>query len=55
MSDDISDIAAYYNNDTEREHTRLERHQLEYDLRNVCLHLSENLLLQISLLGKRIA
>ena len=32
MSDDVSDIAAYYNNDPEREHTRLERHQLEYDL-----------------------
>jgi len=32
MSDDISDIAAYYNNDPEREHSRLERHQLEYDL-----------------------
>jgi len=32
MSDDISDIAAYYNTDPEREHSRLERHQLEYDL-----------------------
>jgi SAM-dependent methyltransferase len=32
MNDDISDIAAYYNNDPEREHSRLERHQLEYDL-----------------------
>jgi SAM-dependent methyltransferase len=32
MSDDVSDIAAYYNNDPEREHQRLERHQLEYDL-----------------------
>ena len=32
MSDDVSDIAAYYNNDPEREHFRLERHQLEYDL-----------------------
>ncbi len=30
--DDIHDIAAYYNNDPEREHSRLERHQLEYDL-----------------------
>lgn len=32
MSDDVSDIAAYYNNDPEREHSRLDRHQLEYDL-----------------------
>lgn len=32
MSDDVSDISAYYNNDLEREHFRLERHQLEYDL-----------------------
>jgi S-adenosylmethionine-dependent methyltransferase len=32
MSDDISDIAAYYDSDPERENTRLERHQLEYDL-----------------------
>ncbi len=32
MSDDVSDIAAYYNNDPTREHTRLERHQLEYEL-----------------------
>lgn len=32
MSDDVSDIAAYYNDDPEREHWRLERHQLEYDL-----------------------
>lgn len=32
MSDDIRDIAAYYNNDPLREKTRLERHQLEYDL-----------------------
>ena len=30
--DDLHDIAAYYNNDPERENTRLERHQLEYDL-----------------------
>lgn len=28
----MSDIAAYYNTDPEREHSRLERHQLEYDL-----------------------
>lgn len=32
MVDDIHDIANYYNNDPEREHSRLERHQLEYDL-----------------------
>lgn len=32
MSDDISDIAAYYNSDPHREHTRLDRHQLEHDL-----------------------
>ena len=32
MIDDISDIAAYYNNDPEREHGRLEKHQLEYEL-----------------------
>ena len=32
MIDDVSDIAAYYNNDPENERTRLERHQLEYDL-----------------------
>jgi SAM-dependent methyltransferase len=32
MSDDVSDIEAYYNNSSEGEHTRLERHQLEHDL-----------------------
>ncbi|UCH59745.1 MAG: class I SAM-dependent methyltransferase [Anaerolineales bacterium] len=32
MSDDVSDIAAYYNTDPEREHQRLDRHQLEYEL-----------------------
>jgi len=32
MSDDVSDIAFFYNGDPEREHTRLERHQLEYEL-----------------------
>jgi SAM-dependent methyltransferase len=32
MIDDISDISAYYNSDPEREHFRLERHQLEHDL-----------------------
>jgi SAM-dependent methyltransferase len=32
MIDDITDIAAYYNADPQREATRLERHQLEYDL-----------------------
>jgi SAM-dependent methyltransferase len=30
--DNLDDIAAYYNNDPERENSRLERHQLEYDL-----------------------
>jgi 2-polyprenyl-3-methyl-5-hydroxy-6-metoxy-1,4-benzoquinol methylase len=32
MSDDVSDIAAYYDNLLENEHSRLERHQLEWDL-----------------------
>jgi S-adenosylmethionine-dependent methyltransferase len=32
MSDDVSDISAYYNSDPGREHFRLERHQLEYEL-----------------------
>ena len=32
MTDDISDIAALYSSDPEREHCRLERHQLEHDL-----------------------
>lgn len=32
MQDDVNDIAAYYNNNSEGEHTRLERHQLEHDL-----------------------
>lgn len=32
MSDDVSDIATYYSDDPEREHYRLERHQLEYEL-----------------------
>jgi S-adenosylmethionine-dependent methyltransferase len=32
MSDNVSDIAAFYNSDPIREHFRLERHQLEYDL-----------------------
>jgi S-adenosylmethionine-dependent methyltransferase len=32
MSDDVSDIARYYNSDPAREHCRLEQHQLEYDL-----------------------
>lgn len=32
MLDDVSDIAAMYNSDPEKEHSRLERHQLEYDL-----------------------
>ena len=30
--EDISDITEYYNLEAENEHTRLERHQLEYDL-----------------------
>ncbi|MEZ4669497.1 MAG: class I SAM-dependent methyltransferase [Anaerolineae bacterium] len=32
MSDDISDIGAFYDNDPQREDRRLEQHQLEYDL-----------------------
>ncbi len=32
MMDDISDISAMYNSDPEKEHCRLEQHQLEYDL-----------------------
>jgi SAM-dependent methyltransferase len=32
MIDDVSDIAAFYNSDPERERYRLERHQLEHDL-----------------------
>lgn len=32
MSDDISDIADFYGSNPDREHDRLERHQLEYDL-----------------------
>jgi SAM-dependent methyltransferase len=32
MIDDVKDIAAYYDSDPEREHCRLEQHQLEYDL-----------------------
>ena len=32
MIDDVNDIEAYYNSDPEREHCRLEQHQLEYDL-----------------------
>jgi len=32
MIDDVSDIAAFYNNDPEMERGRLERHQLEFDL-----------------------
>jgi len=32
MNDDVSDIAAFYNSDPLREHTRLERHQLEHEL-----------------------
>jgi len=32
MIDDVSDIAAFYNGDPDMEHSRLERHQLEYDM-----------------------
>ena len=32
MLDNIDDIAVYYNNNPEGEHSRLERHQLEYEL-----------------------
>jgi len=32
MSDNVEDIAAFYNSAVEREESRLERHQLEYDL-----------------------
>lgn len=32
MSDDVSDIASFYNSNPQREHSRLEEHQLEYDL-----------------------
>jgi SAM-dependent methyltransferase len=32
MIDDVTDIAALYGDDPEREHLRLERHQLEHDI-----------------------
>ena len=32
MFDNVNDIANFYNNCPEKEHSRLERHQLEYDL-----------------------
>jgi SAM-dependent methyltransferase len=32
MNDDLSDIVDFYNSELEHEHTRLERHQLEYEL-----------------------
>jgi len=32
MTDDVSDIAELYNSNPQEEHSRLERHQLEYDL-----------------------
>ncbi len=32
MIDDVSDIGAFYTADPQREHSRLERHQLEYEL-----------------------
>ncbi|MBU1355492.1 MAG: methyltransferase domain-containing protein [Candidatus Edwardsbacteria bacterium] len=41
MIDDISDIAAFYNNDPDAEHFRLERHQLEFDL--TCRYLEKYL------------
>jgi S-adenosylmethionine-dependent methyltransferase len=37
MNDDVSDIAASYNRDPQREDNRLDRHQLEYDLTWRCL------------------
>ena len=38
MSDDVGDIAAFYNSDPEKEHNRLVRNQLEYDLTWRYLH-----------------
>lgn len=38
MSDDIQDIAEFYNKNPELEHGRLDRHQLEYDLTRRYLH-----------------
>ncbi len=32
MIDDVSDIVTMYNDDTEREHRRLDLHQLEWDI-----------------------
>jgi hypothetical protein len=32
MIDDVSDIASFYGSDPEREHRRLEEHQLEHEL-----------------------
>jgi S-adenosylmethionine-dependent methyltransferase len=32
MPDDVSDIRAFYNGDPQKEHDRLEEHQLEYEL-----------------------
>ena len=32
MTDDISDVAAFYDGSVEEEDSRLESHQLEYDL-----------------------
>ena len=32
MIDDVSDVAAMYSNDLEKEHLRLERHQLEHNI-----------------------
>ncbi|HSB00001.1 MAG TPA: hypothetical protein VLE49_05075 [Anaerolineales bacterium] len=49
MIDDIRDIAASYNSDPQREHSRLERHQLEYDL--TWRYLDQPLPVQGSILG----
>lgn len=38
MIDDVSDIALYYNSDPEREHSRLDRHKLEWDITWRYLH-----------------
>lgn len=48
MIDDLSDIAEYYNNDPEREHNRLERHQLEGEM--TLRYLTEYLPVQGSIL-----
>lgn len=48
VPDDLSDIVEYYNRALEQEHTRLDRHQLEYDL--TWRYLSRYLPLQGSIL-----